>query len=1015
MRKSTFFPYSWHLDKSEDELTIFRIYGLDQQNKSVCIRINDFTPYVYLELPNHIDWNETRAMILGNKIDEMCKKGKPINKSLQFKKKLFYANVKKTRDGYQHKLFPFLLCSFATEIDRKNFCYKFARPIKLLGIGDVKVKVHEQDADPMLQFRCLRKIPTAGWIDFKGKQIGNDLASEDDRITSCDFEYIVRWKSCSPNNSIETVPQPLILSFDIEVNSSNPSAMPKAHKPHDKVFQISCVLGRQGSESKDYTKILLSLGSPEQNAVGDDVIINTFSTEADLLMGYVDIIQHYNPQLIIGYNILGFDIPYMMDRAGEHMLRIFNYDKQSYVKDQHAIEGHIKWSSSAYRNQEFRFLDAEGRLFVDLLPLIKRDYKFSNYKLKTVSEFFLGESKDPLTPQGIFKCYRIGMSESHEASRAMSIVGKYCVQDSALVLKLFDTIETWVGLSAMASTCNVRIFDLYTKGQQIKVYAQVYSYCLENDFVVERDGYTANSSEQYTGATVLDPIPGVYDKVVPFDFSSLYPTTIIANNIDFSTLVRDNDIPDEDCNVIEWDDHIGCEHDTTSRTTKIMTVSCTHHRYRFLRHDIPGRENMHGVMPTLLKNLLDARKVTKNQMKSLKKQLKSIQDPSEKDRVEKLIVVLDKRQLAYKVSANSMYGAMGVKKGYLPFLPGAMCTTARGRQYILLAKNTLQQRYGAQIVYGDTDSCYVHFPEQKTAQSLWDYCLVVENGILEDNVFPKPMKLAFEEVIYWRFFILTKKRYMSLACGRDGIVGDSIEKKGVLLARRDNSKWVRDVYAKVIHMIFDRKSKDEVCYEIINEFNKVCAGSHTQKDFIVTKSVGEISDYKIRDLPQDSKKLSKRLKELNFNDQVIDIFIRDLDSKTGEKLKAHENLIKQDAFRQYVSLQLPAQVQLAEKMRRRGLRVDPGSRIEYVVTTNGGPKAKQFEKLEDPDYQKKYNNIVKIDYLYYIKNLINPLDQALEVAYGITKFTDQQHKLRLRKHTTTTNLTKLFSPTITLK
>jgi DNA polymerase elongation subunit (family B) len=108
MRKSTFFPYSWHLDKSEDELTIFRIYGLDQQNKSVCIRINDFTPYVYLELPNHIEWNETRAMILGNKIDEMCKKGKPINKSLQFKKKLFYANVKKTRDGYQHKLFPVL-------------------------------------------------------------------------------------------------------------------------------------------------------------------------------------------------------------------------------------------------------------------------------------------------------------------------------------------------------------------------------------------------------------------------------------------------------------------------------------------------------------------------------------------------------------------------------------------------------------------------------------------------------------------------------------------------------------------------------------------------------------------------------------------------------------------------------------------------------------------------------------------------------------------------------------------
>ena len=1006
MQVGTFFPYNWHRDINEEDRTIFRIYGLNQDSESVCVHISDFTPYVYLELPTHVEWNETRAMILGNKIDEMCGKIKPINKSLQLKKKLFYANVKYTKKGLDHQLFPFLLCSFASESDRKSFCYRFSKPIKLLGIGDVRVRVHEQDADPMLQFRCLRNISTASWINFKGIVIDQD---SEDRITSCDHEYKVRWKTCSQNTEIETVPTPLILSFDIEVNSSNPSAMPKAHKPLDKIFQISCVLGWQGSSSDDYEKLLLTLGKPNNKLVGNDVEIRYYDTEADLLMGFTNLIQEYNPQVITGYNILGFDIPYMMDRAGDGMLRIFNYDKQSYVKDQHAGETLIKWSSSAYKNQEFRFLDAEGRLFVDLLPLIKRDYKFSNYKLKTVSEFFLGESKDPLTPQGIFKCYRIGISDSPDAEKAMSIVGKYCVQDSALVLKLFDTIETWVGLTEMASTCNVRIFDLYTKGQQIKVFSQVYKYCLENNFVVQKDGYVAKQNEQYTGATVLDPIPGVYDKVVPFDFSSLYPTTIIANNIDFSTLVTDPHIPDEECNVIEWDDHIGCEHDTTSRTTKPTTISCTHHRYRFLRHDLPGRENLHGVMPTLLKNLLNARKTTKGLMKNLKKQLSTVTDKDEADRISRFIVVLDKRQLAYKVSANSMYGAMGVKRGYLPFLPGAMCTTARGRQYIDLAKNTLQKQYGAQIVYGDTDSCYVHFPTQKTAQDLWDHCLAVEKGIIDDCVFPPPMKLAFEEVIYWRFFILTKKRYMSLACGRDGVVGDSIEKKGVLLARRDNSKWVRDTYAKIIHMIFERKSKEEVCYQITEEFNKVCASVHPAKDFIVTKSVGEISDYKIRELPTDPKKLTKRLKDLNFRDDVIKLFSID-----KSKLSPDEILTKQSAEKQYITLNLPAQIQLAEKMRRRGLRVDAGSRIEYVVTTTGGPKAKQSEKLEDPDYQKKYAHIVHIDYLYYIKNIINPLDQALEVAYGLQKFTHNQHKLRLQKYTLGRNIEKLFSPTISI-
>ena len=100
-------------------------------------------------------------------------------------------------------------------------------------------------------------------------------------------------------------------------------------------------------------------------------------------------------------------------------------------------------------------------------------------------------------------------------------------------------------------------------------------------------------------------------------------------------------------------------------------------------------------------------------------------------------------------------------------------------------------------------------------------------------------------------------------------------------------------------------------------------------------------------------------------------------------------------------------------MRRRGLRVDPGSRIEYVVTTAGGPKAKQFEKLEDPDYQSKYASVVPIDYLYYVKNLINPLDQALEVAYGMKKFTDTQYKRRIKKYIWLRQLEEVFAPSLT--
>ena len=85
------------------------------------------------------------------------------------------------------------------------------------------------------------------------------------------------------------------------------------------------------------------------------------------------------------------------------------FDRQGFNITKGAEEKTINWSSSAYGNQEFQYLDAEGRLFVDLLPLIKRDYRMSNYKLKTVAQFFLGNTKDDLDASGIFRCYREGI------------------------------------------------------------------------------------------------------------------------------------------------------------------------------------------------------------------------------------------------------------------------------------------------------------------------------------------------------------------------------------------------------------------------------------------------------------------------------------------------------------------------------------------------------------------------------------------------------------------------------
>ena len=1066
MKSGLFFPYSWHIDEQETEVTCIRVYGLNENNENICLRIDNFTPYVYIELPPNINWNASNAQMVVNKLNEILKQQRPLSCVLQWKYKLYGAYL----DNYgKRKKFPYLFCSFSNRGDIKSLSYKLKNNHHIIGLGSLKFKIHESDADPILQFTCCRKIPTAGWIEYHGKEV-----SESEKLTLCDYEYKVKWKHVSPIERND-VAKPKIMGFDIEVNSTNPSAMPQSHKVGDKVFQISCVLARDGDSTDNYEKYLLTLGQPDQDIVGDDVLIYMYETEAALLEGFTDFIREENPNIIVGYNILGFDIPYMIARAKLNMC-IFDFDKQGFHKFAHAKERIIKWSSSAYKNQEFEFLDAEGRVYVDLLPLVKRDFKFNNYKLKTISEYFIGDTKDPLSVKGIFKCYRIGIKKnnndnySNKAQKAMGVVGKYCVQDSVLVVRLMEKLKTWVGLTEMASVCNVPIFALYTQGQQIKVYSQLYKYCMYNDIIVEKDGYEVSENERYVGAKVFPPIPGRYKMVVPFDFASLYPTTIIAYNIDYHTWVPPNsNIPDSMCHVMEWEDHIGCIHDPkvirkTQLTTYIdaekdkikklrekrntmkdklrkkeimdeinikneelkpyieerseltKTISknpmCSARKYRFLKEP-------RGVLPTVIQNCLDARKHTRRvDMKKCKEEIKRLENDTKTNGTDNsslilaqktLLDVLDKRQLAFKVSANSMYGAMGVRRGYLPFMPGAMATTFMGRTNIEVVAKTIPEKFGGELVYGDTDSNYIHFPHLTGAQETWDYALYVASEVTK--LFPKPIELEFEEEIYSFFFILSKKRYMYRKCLRDGVIDKKIGKKGVLLARRDNSKFIRDTYETVITKIADNETRDDILYYLINQINELCSGSKPIKDFVVTKSIGDSGG-----LLAEAFVNEKGIKKAKVGDYTVPILSNDKKEREEQMIKKGANSIDE-----YYLLCLPAQVQLAERMRGRGQRVDAGTRLEYVVCDPNNHTGKQYEKLECAEYLTKHKEYIDIDYMYYLKALINPLDQVLDVAYGKDidykkGFIDIQYKQRWKiRHKLLEELKELFRPNLIFK
>jgi DNA polymerase elongation subunit (family B) len=996
------FAYEWVLDPNQDTTNI-RIYGIslgsDGINRNICLRVDNFKPYAYIQLPDKSD-DTARSVI-----DHLERMASPPIKVDVLKKHHLY-----NFENKRNKTAPFMFVAFKSKKHIQDMVFHLKHGINILG-ESMKLKVHETSASPILQMVSLRDLPTSGWIDFS--RHCPEPVPEDEKMTVCDEEYVIKWKNLDRSERVDQV-IPKCMAFDMEVNSSFMNQMP-SDRPGDCIFQISCVITEKDQPRR---KILLSLKAKDmelaESELLTDVKVRVFDEEKDLLADFMNLVAVEKPNALTGFNIFGFDIEYAMKRAVRFFLaddfKLIGFNKHAPAR----IE-EVKWSSSAYKNQVFKFINWEGILLLDLLPIIKRDYKLDTYTLKNVTATFLNNNtKDPVTYKDIF----IACSTREK----MDVVGKYCVQDSDLCIELMNHLHTWVALSEMAKVCNVSMFTLYTQGQQIKLYSQVYKFCLKENIVVDNDGYEAKSNERYRGAHVIEPNPGFYERVVPVDFSSLYPSLIIAYNICYST-ITDETTPDEQCNIFDWEDHVGCEHDpkeikikalsdkiddigkelsalrtkrdeikasTVPKGTvkdakakiqlkidekvalqkpyrekrqelkktklsdrededgnKISGVVCAKRYYRFLKPDVKK-----GVIPTIIQSLLDSRERVKGLMKKC-------EDKSQK-------VVYDKEQLAYKVSANSMYGAMGVKRGYLPFMPGAMCVTYAGRTALEKTAELIQSKFQGTLVYGDTDSNYVTFPHIKSISETWDYAIKVADGVTNwtengKRVFPHPIKLEFENTIYERFLILSKKRYMYQEIDRDGNLNKKVGKKGVILARRDNSQVVRSVYEKVTAMIFDRKTRDDLYTHVDNYVRDIYDNKLDYKDYIITKSVGDsdgsmdnetgrMGDYKVKELPHNPK---ERAKVLN-----------------GQSEKEY-----------YVSC-MPAQVQLAERMKRRGVPVDAGSRIEYVVTRKPGAVT-LGQKIEDYDYFKRHTSVLDLDPKYYVEAMINPLDQIFKtMSYG---------------------------------
>ena len=807
----------------------------------------------------------------------------------------------------------------------------------------------------------------------------------------------------------------------------------------DKVTFIGSTFLKYGDE-KPYLNNCVVLDTCSDIKEVENSEIVSYKTERELLLAWKDLILKEDPDIIIGYNIFGFDYQFMHIRARE------NSCEEEFLKLSRNVgevcgnkddEGRINIEESkiviASGEHDLRFIKMTGRLQVDLYNYFRRDYNLTSYKLDSVSGYFIGDdvkklehvhdttseyitntlsntanpantitkifsknltglengsyinfeetshssdyykegkkfkvsnvdkdrgtfeiegiespdmtkhvkwglAKDDVTPQDIFRMTNEGPNER-------AIIAKYCIQDCNLVHHLMNKIDVMTGYVEMSKICSVPINFLVMRGQGIKLTSYIAKKCREKKTlmpVLEKPMF----DDGYEGAIVLEPKCDLYldNPVACVDYSSLYPSSMISENLSHDSKVWTKEY-DLNRNPIR-------ETGEKDRSGKFIYDNLPDYEYVDVEYDtfkwIPNArgksEKTHSgtkvcrfaqfpkgraIMPSILEELLASRKATRKMI------------PQQTDEFMKNI--LDKRQLSYKLTANSLYGQCGAKTSTFYEKDVAASCTATGRKLLTYAKRVIEETYGdiivetkhgkvhsnAEYVYGDTDSVFFTFNlktlegEEIRGQKALEITieLAQEAGEMATKFLKKPHDLEYEKT-FMPFCLLSKKRYVGMLYETDPMKGKR-KSMGIVLKRRDNAPIVKDVYGGIIDILMKEKNIQKAVEFLQNCLKNIIEEKYPMDKLIITKSLR--SNYK------------------------------------NPKQIAHKVL--------------------ADRIGKRdpGNKPSSGDRIPFVYIETKNKKALQGEKIEHPDYI--IENKIRPNYSFYITNqIMKPVQQVFALV-----------------------------------
>lgn len=749
-------------------------------------------------------------------------------------------------------------------------------------------KTYESKISFPLRYMIDMGIVGMSWITLPaGKYTIRDKGI---KISNCQIELVISYKdviSHPAEGEYSRLAPIRILSFDIECAAKG-GHFPKAE--NDPVIQIAnhCVeFGKNNNEP-----IVKSLFSFKQCAEIPGADVHSFDSEIDMLRAWKEFIVELDPDIIIGYNICNFDFTFLFDRAEK--LKISDFGRLSRIKNTVTKARHLASNSAkAFNNREIISINMDGRSIIDMYLLIVKDHKLRSNTLNNVSFHFLKEQKEDVHHTMIFDLW-----QKDEITRRR--LGLYCLKDAYLPWKLCEHLMTIYNYAEMCRVTCTPLGFILSRGQQIKVSSQLHRKAMMSNFIIPNERIKApqtgeDDDKGYEGASVLEPVTSFYEvPIVTLDFASLYPSIMIAHNLCYTTLIKDSEV----------------------KQFKPDDIYKSPLGFYFVKENIRK-----GILPAILEDLISARK-------KAKKDLKDTTD-------EAIKAVLDGRQLALKISANSVYGFTGAQVGQLPCLEISATVTAVGRSMIEKTRDFVIERFNiergykhnSEVVYGDTDSVMIKFGVTNLEDAM---ILGKEASELISDQFKKPIKIEFEKV-YYPYLLMKKKRYAGLIWTKLDKY-DKIDAKGLESVRRDNCELVREALDKIINMLLLEKNGKEKCIEYCKGIiSDLLSNRIDLSKLIITKSISKKSE-------EDDEESNNQ----NNNNPT-----------KGKKGKT------------YVAKQ--AHVELAEKMKKRdeGTAPNVGDRVQYVMVS-GAKGSKNYENSEDPRYVLEKD--IPIDFNYYIEN-----------------------------------------------